>query len=224
MEFSNISVNNIILKDTLVYDGTELLSYRIEYPEFSSTENTRCLSEINRFYSVRAVSFERYCKNRLFRMAVRQYRDDLKYGYPTRPYDIVQIYEVSYMKSCIISLYTDQYEFTGGAHGNTVRKSESWNLMNCRMIQLEQLISCTPDYKSYIMSLIEPEIAKNSEIFFNNYSELIRSAFNKNNFYLAPDGIVIYYQQYDIAPYSSGIREFLLPYDSCIIDPLTLCH
>ena len=28
------------------------------------------------------------------------------------------------------------------------------------------------------------------------------------------DFIVIYYQQYDIAPYSSGIPEFLLPFDA----------
>jgi hypothetical protein len=224
MEYSNVSVNNIILKDTLVYGETALLSYRIEYPEFSSPEYAGCLNEINRFYKGRAVSFERYCKNRLYRMAVRQYRDDLKYGYPVRAFDIVQVYEVTYMQSCIISLYTDQYEFTGGAHGNTVRKSENWNLDNCRLIRLEQLINCAPDYKSYIMSLIEPEIAKNSDIFFKNYSELIRSTFNKNNFYLAPDGIVVFYQQYDIAPYSSGIREFLLPYSSCITDPLSLCQ
>jgi hypothetical protein len=74
------------------------------------------------------------------------------------------------------------------------------------------------------MSLIEPEIAKNSDIFFPNYSALIRSTFDKNNFYLAPDGLIIFYQQYDIAPYSSGIREFLLPYDNCVENPLSLCR
>ena len=47
---------------------------------------------------------------------------------------------------------------------------------------------------------------------FDDYPELLRSTFQAGNFYLTPEGIVIYYQQYDIAPYSSGITEFLLPF------------
>lgn len=223
MNNSNISVSSILLNDTLVYDSTALLTYRIEYPVFSSSEFSGCISKINRFYKYKAVSYELYCKTRLFRMAVKQYKEDMKYNHPMRAYDIVQAYEVTYMQLCIISLYTDRYEYTGGAHGNTVRQSENWNLANCRPMRLEQLITCAPNYKTYILSLIEPEISNNSEIFFDNYSDLIRSTFDKNNFYLTPGGIVIYYQQYDIAPYSSGIREFILPYDNCVTEPGSLC-
>jgi hypothetical protein len=101
MEHSNISVNNKILKDTLSYGETALLTYKIEYPEFISSEYAGCITGINRFYEERALSYERYCKTRLFRMAVRQYRDDLKHDYPIREFDIVQAYEVTYMQSCV---------------------------------------------------------------------------------------------------------------------------
>ncbi|MFU2363539.1 MAG: RsiV family protein, partial [Clostridiales bacterium] len=33
---------------------------------------------------------------------------------------------------------------------------------------------------------------------------------NFDSYYLTPKGIVIYFQQYDIAPYSSGLPEFLI--------------
>ena len=36
--------------------------------------------------------------------------------------------------------------------------------------------------------------------------------FHPGNFFLVPDGIIIYYQQYDIAPYAAGIPEFLIPF------------
>ncbi|MFV0239920.1 MAG: RsiV family protein [Lacrimispora sphenoides] len=36
--------------------------------------------------------------------------------------------------------------------------------------------------------------------------------FNINGFFIKPSGIVIYYQQYDIAPYVRGIPEFLFPF------------
>ena len=36
---------------------------------------------------------------------------------------------------------------------------------------------------------------------------------NENQaYYLNRDGIIVYFQQYEIAPYSSGIREFKIPY------------
>ena len=49
---------------------------------------------------------------------------------------------------------------------------------------------------------------------------LIREHFNPQSYFLEPRSIVIYYQQYDIAPYATGIPEFRLPYPenitSCI--------
>ena len=58
--------------------------------------------------------------------------------------------------------------------------------------------------------------------YFENYKELINKTFNPNSFYCTPEGISVYYQQYDIAPYSSGIREFLMPYTYCVKNPETL--
>ena len=47
--------------------------------------------------------------------------------------------------------------------------------------------------------------------YFEDYRSLLRDTFNVNSFYLQPGSGVIYYQQYDIAPYSTGIPEFYFP-------------
>ncbi len=67
-----------------------------------------------------------------------------------------------------------------------------------------------------IFKVIENEIAvrqkENPGTYFDDYANLIRGNFDMNAFYLKPCGVVIYYQQYDIAPYASGIPEFFFPF------------
>jgi hypothetical protein len=49
-------------------------------------------------------------------------------------------------------------------------------------------------------------------MYFDNYEQLVSTNFKANNFYLSREGLVIYYQQYDIAPYAAGIPTFVIPY------------
>ena len=52
---------------------------------------------------------------------------------------------------------------------------------------------------------------KNGATYFDDYAKLIQNTFNPDSFYLFPGGVVIYFQQYDIAPYATGLPEFVLP-------------
>ncbi len=220
---SNVTVNKIEIVDELKFNGETLLNYRIEYPEFVSDCYLKSLLKVNKFYRDRAIAFQRYCQNELFEMAVEQYNDDIVNGFPIRAFEALLTYEVTYLRSCIISVYFDRYEYTGGAHGNTIRDSQTWDLWKCGLISLRQLVRCSPDYKTYILAEVNSQIQDNPDIYFDNYNELINKTFNASSFFCVPEGIVVYYQQYDIAPYSSGIREFLLPYTYCVKDPSNLC-
>lgn len=218
-----VSVKKNGFEDELKYNGVTLLTYRIEYPEFCSSCFIRCLAIVNRFYKDRALEFKRYCETELFGMAVAQYIGDMENNFPVRVFDAQQIFEVTCLCSCIISLYVDRYEYTGGAHGNTIRSSQTWKLQKCAIVWLRQLVCCPPDYITYILSEVQAQIEENPDIYFDNYEELIVETFNENSYYCTLEGIVVYYQQYDIAPYSSGIREFLIPYGWCVLDPVKMC-
>ena len=156
-------------------------------------------------------------------MAVEQYKGDIENGFPIRTFEAILTFRVTYLCKCVISAYFDRYEYTGGAHGNTIRESQTWELNKCGLLELCQLVRCLPDCKTYILAVVEKQIEKEPEIYFENYSELISNTFNEKSFYCTPRGIVVYYQQYDIAPYSSGIREFLVPYTTCVISPQKFC-
>ena len=55
------------------------------------------------------------------------------------------------------------------------------------------------------------EVAQVCADAFEDYPYLLRNKFNQNHFFLRPGYIVIYYQQYEIAPYATGIPEFSIP-------------
>ena len=80
------------------------------------------------------------------------------------------------------------------------------------MIELNNLFPRNPYFMINILKQINEQIAKKPEIYFEDTCNLVLETFNPKSFYLTPDNIVIYFQQYDIAPYSSGIRTFNISY------------
>jgi hypothetical protein len=92
-----------------------------------------------------------------------------------------------------------------------------------RTVKLSELFRVQFGYRAYILKIVAEEIQKDPSIYFPDWEKLIVQTFNENSFYATNEGIVIYYQQYDIAPYSSGIREFLIPYNINVINPKYLC-
>ncbi|MFA5562342.1 MAG: DUF3298 and DUF4163 domain-containing protein [Eubacteriales bacterium] len=216
-----ITVRTLTLSGQLPYCGVTLLSYTIAYPELVPARG--CLPALNRHWRQEALSYARYCRGRLFRQAAAQYRDDLRHGYPVRVFEAVQVLEVTYLHACILSLYFDRYEYTGGAHGTTARQSETWQLDRCRPVPLQKLVCHPPGPEAYLLPAVAAAIRRESELYFDDAPELARETFRPERFYCRPEGLVLYYGQYDIAPYAAGIREFLFPYTDCVKNPETLC-
>ncbi len=104
--------------------------------------------------------------------------------------------------------------FQGGAHGNTKRESQNWNLQNGKQIPLKDLFPNNPYFMIDILKEINCQIATQLESgendYFDNYCQLVLENFNPHNFYLTPKGITLFFNQYEIAPYSSGIPTFLI--------------
>ncbi len=223
MQTSTITVKTKVLQEELKADGVTVLTYQIEYPVFQGTQYQLSLMVINNYYKTRALEYQSYVRKELFPQAVEQYENAVENGFPVIPYEVITKFNVTYQYACILSLYTDKYEFTGGAHGNTIRSSQTWNLQGCRRLRLAELFGCGLNPKTYILEQAKKQIAKEPEIYFENYEELLEETFNEKSFYCSPRGIVVYYQQYDIAPYSSGIREFLIPYTRCVFNPSKTC-
>lgn len=205
-----LKINKKILQKEMVYDNTVIFTYYIEYLQIVSHYMTKSMQKFNTYNRQLALEIRDKSENELYRQAIETYRYNQENGYPVMVYEVYRTYEVTYNQNNILSLYFDEYIFTGGAHGNTIRSSQNWNFNIGKMIKLSDLYKEEPYFILNILRQIEREILENPEIYFDDACCLLIDTFNPNSFFITQNGIVIYFQQYDIAPYSSGIREFLI--------------
>lgn len=218
MQPNNYSAR-IVMQSTeqdYTYQGTVVLTVTTQYPQVFLPENVMAQRGINRLIQEQLGRFNRYVTTTLYQQAVQDYLDAQGDEFPFRQYGAGLTYEVGYNQNCHLSLYRDQYEYTGGAHGLTSRAADTWDLNSGRLLTLCSFFpgdaNCPDSVLDYIIKLADANMQADPELYFENYQQLMRENFNPESFYLSPQGIVIFYQQYDIAAYAVGIVEFTIPY------------
>lgn len=212
-------MNNIkkrALQGKLEYKGSIILTYEIEYPEITSSNYDLGKNNFNYYNRNMAIKLENRAKNELFEEAKKLYDYNISNGFPVMTYEVIKEYEITYNEDYIVSLYSDEYEFTGGAHGNTIRSSQNWNLQTSRQLKLSSFF---PNNEYYIIDVlkninqqIKEQLKYDNNIYFPDYCELVLDTFRLENYYLTRDAIAIFFQTYDIAPHSSGIPVFYIAY------------
>ena len=203
-----------VLEKQLYYKNTVVLKYTIKYPSLTWARKRFSMRRFNSYNYEKAIELAQYSETDLFKEAKELFDYNSSKGYPTMVFEVYYNYEVTYKSDNVISLYTDEYLFLGGAHGNTKRESQNWNMQNGRFIELKTFYPNNPYYIIEILKNINSQIAKQNASgenqFFDNYCQLVLENFNLENFYITEDGVVIFFNQYEIAPYSSGIPTFLV--------------
>ncbi len=205
---TNVIENNIFYKKTLI------VKYRIEYPHIVFKGFNYNINKFNNFNQLNAMELKLYAEKDLYEDAKNVYDYNISNNIPFFPYELVYNYNITYNKKPIISLYFDQYIYSSGAHGSTVRTSQTWNLNTGMQISLSSLFNNNCCYVILILKeilhQIETQTENGTNFYFENYAKLVIENFNFDQFYLDNNTIAIYFQQYDIAPYSSGIPVFLI--------------
>ena len=220
MPENKVVVYDKVLQQDLYYKGTVILSYTVRYPHFTSKKYQVTLDKLNHYYKTEAYMYVQKDIMKLYQTAMVEYEYAQANNFPVRPFDAVTVYEVTYNRDCTLSLYFDRYEYTGGAHGITIRTSDSWNIVCSSPIRINELFLMDDDVSAFIIDTIieqiDSKVMANVENFpyFENYHTLVMENYNPNYFYLNARGVIVYFQLYEIAPYVAGITEFLLPYSS----------
>lgn len=140
----------------------------------------------------------------------KNYYGELNAEAPEFKFEINSRYTVTTDNDSLISIYNDYYEFLGGAHGATTRTSYTVDKKLEELLELKDLFKEGYDYKTIINNEIKKQIAEDKDKFFETADKFKGIAENQN-FYIKDKVLIIYYQQYDIAPYAAGIPEFNIP-------------
>ncbi len=208
-------IEKITLQKNLIYKGVVILKYKIEYPRIVSFSYPYGITQFNNYNRMKALNSKMYAEKDLFNMAKEQYDYNLASGFPIMVYELISDYTITYNTNSILSLYSDEYIFSGGAHGSTIRSSQNWNIKIGSQFKLDFIYSTDCSYLLFILKeiikQINSEIENGSNQYFENFCELVIDNFKLDQFYLTDDEVIIYFQAYDIAPYSSGIQAFAIP-------------
>ena len=195
-----------------------IMNLDIPYPEIRLDQKPAVQKHINNSYRSTVSQFYKYVSTKLYNDVLKYYKDTVKNGFPFHAYDVVMKYTVTLNDNCPLSTYFDRYEYTGGAHGNTTRFSDNWDLRTSYHIKMKDLFKRGENYRRLVLAQIlkqaDINYKENSYLYFENYRELIVKNFNPGSFNLTPTEIAVYYQQYDIAPYVTGIVVFDISYES----------
>lgn len=193
---------NITSKDVNTKD--ELTEIDLKIPVVSGLKDLNLQKKINSMFEKDAISF----KNEIEEMAKEYFEECKKYDISMPNYSAVVNYKILSKDNNLLSMYIDYYRYTGGAHGSTTRKSYNIDLNTGKVLDLKDIFKGKLDYKGIIDKTIKNEISRNPNLYF---SEDFKGISDNPCFVIENSNLIIYFQQYEIAPYSSGIPQFNIP-------------
>lgn len=203
----NKNSNDIIITNKHIKQETSVINEDINFPKVSSTKYIEGVDKINTIIEKDIFTW----REDLTQLS-KQYEKDFKDSKDELiPFELVTKYDVTYNDNNLLSIPMDYYQFTGGAHGLTTKIGYNFQVDTGNKLKLKDLFNDNFDFKTIINKKVSEEIAKNPQEYFGDGADF-KGIKDEQDFYLDKDGLVVYFQLYEIAPYSSGIKEFRIPY------------
>ena len=197
----------ITITDLVIKEDHEALKVDIVFPLVQGIKDKQVEEKINQTIQKDVLNF----KEMLQTYSEEYLQGAKEEGWEIRKYEAFAYYIVHYQKDDLLSLSVFYYSYTLGAHGHTLQRAYNFNLENGEEILLSDILKEKKDYVDVINQEIKRQIGLNPQEYFTEWS-VFQSISEEQPFYLIEDGIVVYFGLYEIAPYSSGIRYFKIPY------------
>jgi len=121
----------------------------------------------------------------------------------------------SYSSSDILSIKTAFYSYTGGAHGNRITKFLNFNPTTGNLMGISSIVKDKTAFTKFaetifrsINKIPETDPINSTGFWFENDKFYLSESVGFSN-----EGVIIYYNQYEIASYAEGAIEVLIPWE-----------
>ncbi|MFR1708180.1 MAG: DUF3298 and DUF4163 domain-containing protein [Clostridium sp.] len=209
-------VNSIVKDNEVVVENEEKIysnkyvSVNINKPVVRIPNNRSVEEIINNKISKKVNDFEEYITN----LSIRDNESNIKVGLDVKPYVININNTVTYNKDNILSITLHLYSYTGGAHGSSTDKSLNFDTNTGNKGVIADFFGNNKDYNKIILNTIKSIINKNPELYFKEVVDKLNTIPYNQKFFLTDKYLVIYFDEYEIAPYVAGIPKFYIPISS----------
>ncbi|MCY6369983.1 PdaC/SigV domain-containing protein [Clostridium ganghwense] len=193
----------------------EAIDVNIKIPVLDGMKDKSIQKKINAMLEEGIIEF----KEELEELA----KEELEYSkedkdWQMRPYVANVYYKVHNNQNNLLSISVIYYQYTGGAHGNTVQKTFNIDIDTGNEATLKDFFYEGENYKEIISKEIKKQIEvnmkSNKNMYFKGSLDVVNTISNNQSFYIEDGNIVVYYGLYEIAPYAAGIQPFKIPFSS----------
>lgn len=208
MVVTNATVNtnesnfkNIVIESKELKEDSKSLGFNLLYPEVK-LDNEHVQNKINILIKQEIYGFKKSIED-IYKESSLIHPTAFKYsGSSTFEYQII---------GNILSIKVNLHQFTGGAHPMVFIRNYNFDLENGNMLKLSDIFNDEGKtiYKGKIDKIILDKMNENPT---NYFIDEFKGIDDNIQFYLTKEGIVLYFQLYEIAPYTAGIPEFKIPY------------
>ncbi|MDR7077114.1 hypothetical protein J2Y03_002137 [Neobacillus niacini] len=122
-------------------------------------------------------------------------------------------FNVHFYKNNLLVLELNGYDYPfGAAHGMPIRKYAHLNLKSGEFFKLKDLFHPKADYVKVISDIIGEKI-KNDDQYSYVFPDTYKGIKANQPFFISEEGLNLYFEPYDIAPYAAGFPTFTIPFE-----------
>lgn len=205
-----------IVKEETTYESTDqkyhVLYYCVESALIEEKEHPELSNGISEYFKENQESLKRIADE--YAVESEEIQKDLD-EYEREGYLYTLTQEISQYRSDdkVLSLELNRFDFRGGAHGSYMFNGATFDTKTGKELLLTDIIKDQEGFKKtavdYIIKSVETSVG---EELFPEYKETIESTLENVQWVLSDYGLKIYYQEYEIAPYTAGVITVELPY------------
>ncbi len=199
-------------KRVMKHEGEPVISLSLRWPKLP--EDCAPLRRIGRYYQQMANCWRSRWEVSLYARACAELDALRERSLPFRPWEVMLDFTVTYNEQGLLSLYTEAYEYTGGAHGITMRCGDTWCLCNGMPRPLSSFFPPKSHWKRTVLvrvtESIQAALSTGEALYFDDWETSVAREFDASRFYLTQQGVTVFYPLYTLAPYAEGIPAFLV--------------
>lgn len=174
----------------------------IYYPIFASEE-----------YPDGAAAANEYFESRALRVQEGFIADTEDMG-ADEQYTVEQGYSVWYEHGAVASVLVTVDKDYGGVHPGVEHTATTVNFAEETLVTLADVLGGDADAaKEIVLREVLKQIPERKEL-YEDAADAAEEHFAPENFYLSEDGLVVFYQVYDLGPYIAGAQFFTIPYEN----------
>lgn len=206
--YARANNNEVVVSTLNLKESVKSIKFDLKYPEIKIS-NEHVQNKINVLLKQEMYNFKKYLED-IYNETVSMYSEEIIKNSNSFDYEGHSNFEYQVVNE-VLSIRMVFSQFTGGAHPMTYMKSYNFDLKTGNILKIGDIFNNDGKkvYKEIVDNEIKSKINENPD---NYFVDEFKGINENTQYYLTKDGVVIFFQLYELAPYSSGIPEFKIPY------------